>query len=38
MSLDVFGILVLIVLMLIYIGTIAKDARDYAKMDPMPGE
>ena len=38
MSLDVFGILVLIVLMVIYIGTIAKDARDYAKMDPMPGE
>ena len=38
MSLDVFGILVLIVLMVIYIGTIAMDARDYAKMDPMPGE
>ena len=38
MSLDILGILVFIVLSLIYLGTIAKDARDYAKMDPMPGE
>ena len=38
MSLDIFGILIFVVLLVIYLGTIAKDARDYAKMDPMPGE
>ena len=38
MSLDLFGIMVFITLMVIYLVTIAKDARDYAKMDPMPVE
>ena len=38
MSLDIFGILVFLTLLVIYLGTIAKDAHDYAEMDPMPGE
>ena len=38
MSLDIFGILVFLTLLVIYFSTIAKDARDYARMDPMPGE
>ena len=38
MSLDIFGILVFVVLLVIYLGTVSKDARDYAKIDPMPGE
>lgn len=38
MSLDIFGILVFLALSVIYLGTIAKDAHDYAEMDPMPGE
>lgn len=36
MSLDIFGILVFIILLLIYLVTIAKDGHDYAEMDPMP--
>lgn len=35
-SLDLAGILVLIVLMIIYLSTIIKDGREYAEMDPMP--
>lgn len=38
MSLDIFGILIFVALLLIYLGTVSKDAHDYAKMDPMPGE
>ena len=35
-SLDYFGILVFAVLALIYLTTVIKDARDYAKKDPLP--
>lgn len=38
MSLDIFGIIVFLTLLVIYLGTIAKDAHDYAEMDPMPEE
>lgn len=38
MSLDIFGILVLATLLIIYLITIAKDSHDYALMDPMPGD
>lgn len=33
---DYVGILVFIVLLIIYLTTIVKDAREYAEMDPMP--
>lgn len=33
---DYVGILVFIVLLIIYLTTIVKDARQYAEMDPMP--
>ena len=36
-ALDIVGILVLVVLAVIYLVTVAKDAHDYAEMDPMPG-
>lgn len=36
--LDIVGILVLVVLAVIYLVTVAKDAQDYAEMDPMPGK
>ena len=35
-SLDYVGIIVFVVLLMIYMVTIVKDARDYAEMDPMP--
>ena len=35
-ALDIVGILIFIVLMIIYLTTIVKDAREYAAMDPMP--
>ena len=35
-SLDIAGIVILIALVIIYFVTIIKDARWYAKMDPMP--
>ena len=35
-ALDIVGILIFIVLMIIYLNTIVKDAREYAAMDPMP--
>ena len=34
--LDYFGILVFIVLAIIYLTTVIKDARDYAQKDPLP--
>lgn len=35
-SLDIVGIVVLVVLSVIYLTTIVKDGHDYAEMDPMP--
>ena len=35
-SLDIVGIIVLLVLAVIYLSTIVKDGRGYAEMDPMP--
>ena len=35
-SLDIVGIIVLLVLAVIYLTTIVKDGRGYAEMDPMP--
>lgn len=35
-SLDIVGIVVLLVLAVIYLTTIVKDGRGYAEMDPMP--
>lgn len=35
-SLDIVGIVVLVVLAVIYLTTIVKDGHDYAEMDPMP--
>ncbi len=35
-SLDIAGIVILVALIIIYFATIIKDARWYAKMDPMP--
>ena len=35
-SLDIVGIVVLLVLAVIYLATIVKDGRGYAEMDPMP--
>lgn len=35
-SLDIVGMVVLLVLAVIYLTTIMKDAHDYAEMDPMP--
>ena len=37
-SLDIVGIVVLLVLAVIYLATIVKDGRGYAEMDPMPGK
>lgn len=34
--LDIAGIVILAVLVVIYITTVCKDARSYAKMDPLP--
>lgn len=35
-SLDIVGIIVLLVLAVIYLTTIVRDGRGYAEMDPMP--
>lgn len=35
-AMDIFGIAVLAILTIIYIATVASDARGYAKADPMP--
>lgn len=35
-SLDIVGIIVLLVLAVIYLTTVVKDGRGYAEMDPMP--
>lgn len=35
-SLDIVGIIVLLVLAVIYLTTVVKDGRGYAQMDPMP--
>lgn len=35
-SLDIIGIVVLVVLAVIYLTTIMKDGKDYAEMDPLP--
>ena len=35
-SLDIAGLVILIVLIIIYIGTVFTDAKGYAKIDPMP--
>ena len=34
--LDIVGLVVFIVLMVIYLVTVTKDAREYAEIDPMP--
>ncbi|MBR5176363.1 MAG: CDP-alcohol phosphatidyltransferase family protein [Bacteroidales bacterium] len=35
-GLDIAGLVILVVLIIIYIGTIITDAKGYAKIDPMP--
>ena len=35
-ALDIVGILVMVVLIVIYLVTISKDAREYSEMDPLP--
>lgn len=36
-ALDYIGIVIVVVLAAIYLATVSKDLKDYAKMDPMPG-
>ena len=38
MSLDIAGIFIFVILLIIYLTTIAADGKGYAEMDPMPGE
>lgn len=35
-ALDYIGIIIIVILALMYLSTVRKDIRDYAKMDPMP--
>ncbi|MBR0532834.1 MAG: CDP-alcohol phosphatidyltransferase family protein [Bacteroidales bacterium] len=35
-SLDIAGLAILVVLIIIYIGTVITDAKGYSKIDPMP--
>jgi len=37
-ALDYIGIIIIVILALMYLSTVRKDIRDYAKMDPMPGK
>lgn len=37
-ALDYIGIIIIVILALMYLSTVLKDIRDYAKMDPMPGK
>lgn len=37
-TLDYIGIVIIIVLALMYLTTVRKDIKDYAKIDPMPGK
>lgn len=37
-ALDYVAIVILVVLSVMYISTVVKDAREYAEMDPLPGK